>query len=342
MTVRESPPLRPLALTMGEPAGIGGELTLRAWLARREQGLVPFVVIGDPERLTGLAAALALPVPVHPVAGPEQAAAVFSDALPVMEQHVPVPVAPGHPSPANGAAVLESIRRAVDLTLAGRTAAVVTNPIQKSTLYHAGFAFPGHTEYIAALARSEAGPVMMLACPGLRVVPVTVHIPIAAVPGALTADGICHCAEVTAAALRRDFGIAEPRLAVTGLNPHGGERGTIGREEVEIIAPAVARLQERGLRVSGPLPADTLFHARARAGYDAALCMYHDQALIPLKTLDIDRGVNITLGLPLVRTSPDHGTALDIAGQGIAQPDSLIAALQTAALMARQRAAAAA
>ncbi len=268
---------------------------------------------------------------------PAEAAAVFPRALPVLPQELAVEAEPGRPNPANAAAVIAAIERAVALVQAGEAAAVVTNPIQKETLYQAGFRYPGHTEFLAALAEIDTAPVMMLACPGLRVVPITIHLPLAEAAGALTTEAIIHAGRVTAAALATDFGIAAPRLAVAGLNPHAGEGGALGREEAEIIAPAAAALRADGIAVDGPAPADTLFHEAARRRYDAALCMYHDQALIPLKTIEFARGVNITLGLPFVRTSPDHGTALDIAGQGRADPRSLLAALETARDMARAR-----
>ncbi len=327
--------LRPLALTMGEPAGIGGELALAAWQAAP----CCFFAIDDPARLGVLAERLGLEVPVVAIAGPAEAEAVFPRALPVLAQELAAEVEPGRPDPANAAAVIAAIERAVALVQAGEAAAVVTNPIQKETLYQAGFRYPGHTEYLAALAGIDTAPVMMLACPGLRVVPITIHLPLAEAAGALTTEAIVHAGRVTAAALVTDFGIAAPRLAVAGLNPHAGEGGALGREEAEIIAPAVAALRAQGIAITGPAPADSLFHGAARARYDAALCMYHDQALIPLKTIDFARGVNITLGLPFVRTSPDHGTALDIAGHGRADPQSLLAAFETARDMARARAA---
>ncbi len=332
--------LRALALTMGEPAGIGGELALAAWQAAP----CCFFAIDDPARLAALAERIGLEVPVVAIAAPAEAEAVFPRALPVLAQELAAEVEPGQPDPANGAAVMAAIERAVALVQSGEAAAVVTNPIQKETLYQAGFRYPGHTEYLAALAGIDTAPVMMLACPGLRVVPITIHLPLAEAAGALTTGAIVHAGRVTAAALVTDFGIAAPRLAVAGLNPHAGEGGALGREEAEIIAPAVAALNAalgaEGVTVAGPAPADSLFHAAARTRYDAALCMYHDQALIPLKTIDFARGVNITLGLPFVRTSPDHGTALDIAGRGRADPQSLLAAFETARDMARARAAA--
>ncbi len=330
------PPRLPLALTMGEPAGIGGDITVKAW-QRRGEGLAPFFVIDDPERLRRLAARIAPTLRIAEIDAPEQAIAAFPEALPVLPEPLPVPATPGRPDPANSPAVIAAIERAVALTRAGRAAAVVTNPIHKKCLYDAGFRHPGHTEHLAALVGEGVRPVMMLVCAGLRVVPVTVHLALRDAVDALSTANIVHCGEVAAAALERDFGIAAPKLAVAGLNPHAGEQGSLGREEIDIIAPAVERLAAAGIAVTGPAPADTLFHEHARSAYDAVICMYHDQALIPLKTIDIDRGVNVTLGLPFVRTSPDHGTALGIAGTGAAREDSLLAALATAADMARRR-----
>ena len=326
----------PLVITIGEPAGVGGEITLKAWAAREREHLPPFFVLDVPERLTRLAAALRLDVPVKAIAAPEEAAAIFPSALPVLPIAMPHAAVPGKPDAANAPAVIEAIRRAAALVQQRRAAAMVTNPIQKETLYAAGFPHPGHTEYLAELAGGVT-PVMMLAGPGLRVVPVTIHRPLAESIAMLRTADIVTAARITAAALQRDFGIARPRLAVAGLNPHAGENGTIGREEIDIIAPAVVALRAEGIAVTGPAPADTLFHAAARRNYDAAICMYHDQALIPLKTIDFDRGVNITLGLPFIRTSPDHGTACDIAGKGIAKPDSLIAAIQLAGELVERR-----
>lgn len=326
----------PLALTMGEPAGIGGELTLKAWLGRQNL-TAPFLAIDDPDRLRSIAHALGWDVPVAVIAEADQAAAVFAQALPVLPQSLAQAVAPGCPDPANGRAVMASIERAVTLTQAGLTAAMVTNPIHKAVLYQAGFGFPGHTEYLAHLLGVDGAEVMMLACPQLRVVPVTIHVSLAQAAAGLTTQAIIHAGQVTAQALCRDFAIAAPRLAVAGLNPHAGENGAMGHEDAHIVAPAVAALKALGIDASGPLPADTLFHARARAGYDAALCMYHDQALIPIKTIDFDGGVNITLGLPIIRTSPDHGTAFALAGTGRAVETSLMAALNMAAGMAANR-----
>lgn len=327
---------------MGEPAGIGAELTLMAWSRRHESDVPPFFCLDDPERLAALAQGLRMAVPIARLEAPEAAAAAFATALPVLAEPLPAAVEPGRPDAANGAAVLRSIARGATLAQAGRAVALVTNPIHKALLYEAGFRHPGHTEYLGELAARNGAwsgrPVMMLACPGLRVVPVTVHLPLRRAVCELSRAAIMAAGRVTAAALRGDFAIARPRLAVAGLNPHAGEAGALGREELEVIGPAVAALRGEGLEVAGPAPADSLFHPAARAGYDAALCMYHDQALIPLKTIDFAGGVNVTLGLPFVRTSPDHGTALDIAGTGRADPSSLLAALAMARDIAANRA----
>ncbi len=324
---------------MGEPAGIGAEIALKAW-TRRSENLPPFLIIDDTRRLADAAARLDLAVPVRGVRNPADTASVFGEALPVLHHRLPAPVVPGHLDPANGPAVVAAIETAVRLTLAGDTAAVVTNPIHKDALHRVGFDFPGHTEFLGHLAGGNARPVMMLACSELRVVPVTIHVSLAQAIHDLTTEAIVETSAITAEALRRDFGLAAPRLAVAGLNPHAGENGAMGDEDARVVAPAISRLRARDIDARGPLPADTLFHARARATYDAAICMYHDQALIPIKTIDFDGGVNVTLGLPLVRTSPDHGTALDIAGTGTAKEDSLIAALRLAARMADRRRAA--
>ncbi|NNG06055.1 MAG: 4-hydroxythreonine-4-phosphate dehydrogenase PdxA [Inquilinus sp.] len=329
----------PLAVTMGEPAGIGGEIALAAWRARNAKAVPQFFLFDDPIRLRALIKQLDWQIEIREIAAPDEVHAVFPDAVPVLPIDLPAPVTPGRIDPANSAKVVESIREAVAIVQAGEARALVTNPIQKSTLYDAGFSHPGHTEFLATLAGATQAPVMMLACPELRVVPVTVHLPLRDAVAALRREDIIHCATVTAEALTRDFGIAPPRLSVAGLNPHAGENGSLGREEKDIIAPAVEALKSRGLAIDGPHPADTMFHPRARAGFDAAICMYHDQALIPLKTIDFDRGVNITLGLPFVRTSPDHGTALAIAGKGIANPASMIEALTAADRMSVRRAA---
>jgi len=325
-----------LALTMGEPAGIGGEVALKAWL-RRGDGVPLFYVIDDPGRLTALARHLGWCVPIQIVDAPQEAAAMFAEALPVLPVGGTPRARPGCPDPADAPLVVGAIEAAVAQVRGGRAAAVVTNPINKDSLYRAGFRHPGHTEYLAELAGAGASAVMMLACPQLRVVPVTIHLALREAVAQLSPAAIIHAGRVTHQALVRDFAIPAPVLAVAGLNPHAGEAGALGREDIDIIAPAIAALRAEGIDARGPLAADSMFHAEARRGYDAALCMYHDQALIPVKTIDFDGAVNVTLGLPFIRTSPDHGTAFDIAGSGTARPDSLIAALRLAAQMAARR-----
>ena len=337
MAAGQRPGSAPLAVTMGEPAGIGGEIALAAWCQRHAAGLPPFFLIDDPDRLARLGARIGLPADFEVIAGPEEALAAFPDALPVLPQPLAGPAEPGKPQSCTATAVLESIQRAVALASAGRAAGVVTNPIHKQVLYDAGFRHPGHTEYLADLAGISDPPVMMLACRQLRVVPVTVHMALKDAVQSLDQDKIIHAGMVTAASLARDFAIPDPRLAVAGLNPHAGEGGHLGREDEEIVAPAVEALCRSGIAASGPKAADSLFHPIARAAYDAAICMYHDQALIPLKTIDFEGGVNVTLGLPFVRTSPDHGTALQLAGTGKASPKSFMAALRLAADMAAAR-----
>jgi 4-hydroxythreonine-4-phosphate dehydrogenase len=322
----------PLALTMGEPAGIGGEIAIKAWVSRHRESVAPFFLIDDPDRLRALAATIGIEIPIATIASPDEGD--FAEALPVLPLPRPVNATPGRLDIANAPAVIESITRAHELVVAGQAAAMVTNPIQKSTLYAAGFPHPGHTEFLAALDGIETPPVMMLAVEGLRVVPVTVHQSLRTALDALTVEAIVTKARITGNALRNRFGIAHPRLAIAGVNPHAGEDGTMGREEIEIVIPAIEALRAEGWQVAGPMSPDTMFHPGARATYDVAICHYHDQALIPLKTLDYDHGVNITLGLSFIRTSPDHGTALDIAGTGAAKPDSLIAALNLAARLA--------
>lgn len=322
---------------MGEPAGIGGEIAVQAW-RRRGEGVPPFYAIDDPARLAALARRFDWDVPVRPIDRPEEALSLFAEALPVVPIGAAPRARPGQPDRADARLVLAAIERAVADARDGRAAAVVTNPISKDALYRAGFRHPGHTEYLAELAGSTAPAIMMLACPELRVVPVTIHHALREAIALLSTQAIVYAGQVVDAALRRDFGIANPRLAVAGLNPHAGEGGALGREDLDIVAPAVAELRAAGINARGPLAADTMFHERARRGYDAALCMYHDQALIPIKTIDFDGGVNVTLGLPFIRTSPDHGTAFDIAGRGVARADSLIAALRLAAAMAARRA----
>ncbi len=336
----------PLALTLGEPAGIGPDLTLAIWRRRAEIDLPPFYVIADPDFLEDRARLLKLDVPLALVA-PGDAAATFTRALPVVPLGVAATAAPGAPDASSAPAAIASIRHAVADVLDGRAKAIVTNPVAKNVLYRSGFAEPGHTEFLARLAAEATGkaahPVMMLWSPELAVVPVTIHLPLREVPNKVTAELIVETGRIVARDLAARFAIARPRLAVAGLNPHAGEDGALGEEDAAIVAPAVKRLRQDGIDARGPLPADTMFHPAARASYDAALCMYHDQALIPIKTLAFDHAVNVTLGLPFVRTSPDHGTAFDIAGTGRADPSSLIAALKLAArLSASQPALAAA
>jgi len=325
----------PLALTMGDPAGIGGEITLKAWRATKN---IPFFIIDDLHRLERLAETIGLDVPLKEIHDPAAANQIFAEALPVIHRPLNNEPTPGKPDPDNTEAIIESIKVAVELVRAGQAAAVVTNPIHKKSLYDAGFKFPGHTEFLAQLAGIDTPPVMMLACPELKVVPVSVHISMAEAVANLNADDIATLAAITATALEKDFAIPAPRLAIAGLNPHAGEGGGMGAEENTIIAPAIAKLQGMGINASGPWPPDTMFHKAARETYDAAICMYHDQALIPIKTIDFDGAVNVTLGLPFVRTSPDHGTAFDIAGTGVAREESLLAAISMAADIAARRA----
>lgn len=330
----------PIALTLGDPCGIGPEITLRAWAARGDAGLSPFVALGDPALYAQTAKTLGLDAPVAVVPDMAQGAARFRESLPVLPLRNPVSARPGQPDPTNAPAILESIERAVALAQGGEASCVATNPIAKSVLYEAGFRHPGHTEYLASLTAAPGEPpprpVMMIWSEGLAVVPVTIHIALADVPRALTRAAIVETGLIVDRDLRARFGLAAPRIAVAGLNPHAGEGGAMGREEIETVAPAIAELRAAGIDARGPLPADTMFHARAREGYDVALCMYHDQALIPVKTIAFDDGVNVTLGLPFLRVSPDHGTAFDIAGRGIASADSLIAALRLGSRLGSQ------
>ncbi len=336
-------PAKPLALTLGEPAGIGPDITIEAWLARETADVPPFVFVGDSGILARRAQKLGRTIRTK-VTSAAEATAAFADALPCLEDVPDVAGMPGAIDIADSQAVIGSIRRAALLVRDGVASAVVTNPIQKKALNTAGFPFPGHTEFLGALAGElfgvESSPVMMLVGPDLRVVPVTIHIPLAEVPRALTTELIVKTGETVAGDLRRRFGVANPRLAVAGLNPHAGEEGMLGREDDAVVRPAVEALRRSGIEATGPLPADTMFHPEARRSYDAALCMYHDQALIPVKTLAFDEAVNVTLGLPFVRTSPDHGTALSLAGSGKARATSLIAALKLAARLAAREAAA--
>jgi 4-hydroxythreonine-4-phosphate dehydrogenase len=325
--------VRPLALTLGEPAGIGPDITFAAWRRRIELNLAPFYLLADPDFIARCAQRIAPDVPIA-VVEPAAAATSFASALPVVDIGVPVSAQPGHPDRSSAPAALAAIRRAVADVNAGTASAIVTNPVAKNVLYRSGFAEPGHTEFLAKLAEESTGvavrPVMMLWSPELAVVPVTIHLPLKDVVASLSSDLVVETGRIVARDLRDRFGIARPRLAVAGLNPHAGEDGTLGDEDLTVVRPAVERLKAEGIDARGPLPADSLFHRSARATYDVALAMYHDQALIPIKTLAFDHAVNVTLGLPFVRTSPDHGTAFDIAGTGRADPTSLIAALQLA------------
>ena len=331
---------RALALTIGEPAGIGPDIAIAAWLKRRELDLPAFYLIGDSAFIMERARALGVGIPTADTTT-EDAAGIFADALPIVKTGIAATALPGQPDDSSAPAAIASIRHAVADVIAGRASAVVTNPIAKSVLYRAGFSHPGHTEFLAQLSAAVNGsvphPVMMLWSPELAVVPVTIHLPLRDAITHLTSDLIVRTARIVASDLQTRLGIARPRLAISGLNPHAGEDGSLGTEDQAIIAPAIETLRRDGIDVRGPLPADTMFHAAARKTYDCAICMYHDQALIPIKTIAFDDGVNVTLGLPFIRTSPDHGTAFDIAGTGRANPSSLIAALRLAARMAASK-----
>jgi 4-hydroxythreonine-4-phosphate dehydrogenase len=328
--------VKPLALTLGEPAGIGPDIAIKAWLRSKELKLPAFYLLGDRDFVAKRAKILGLNIELASV-GAEQAVAAFASALPIVATGRVATAQPGQPDETSAEAALASIRRAVADVVAGQASGVVTNPIAKSVLYRAGFRHPGHTEFLAELAASGGHtpqPVMMLWSPVLAVVPVTIHLPLRDAVTTLSTDLIVSTARILVADLKARFGLTAPRLAVTGLNPHAGEDGTLGTEDQDIVAPAIEILRAEGIAVRGPLPADTLFHDAARKTYDCAICMYHDQALIPIKTIAFDEAVNVTLGLPFIRTSPDHGTAFDIAGTGRANPASLIAALRLAARMA--------
>jgi 4-hydroxythreonine-4-phosphate dehydrogenase len=332
---------RPLALTVGEPAGIGPDIAISAWQKRGELGLPPFYLLADPTFVSMRARRIVPNLPIS-VVEPSAAARAFSDSLPIVDIGVHITAEPGRPDRSSAPAALAAIRRAVADVGSGTAAGIVTNPIAKNVLYRSGFGEPGHTEYLARLAMESTGiaarPVMMLWSPELAVVPVTIHLPLKDVVAALTTDLIVETARIATRDLRNRFDIAHPRLVVAGLNPHAGEEGALGDEDITVVRPAVERLRAEGMDIAGPLPADSLFHREARANYDVALAMYHDQALIPIKTLAFDHAVNVTLGLPFVRTSPDHGTAFDIAGKGVARPDSLIAALKLARRLADRQA----
>jgi 4-hydroxythreonine-4-phosphate dehydrogenase len=326
----------PLVLTLGEPAGVGAEIIAKAWTTLKDQA--PFAVIGDAALLE------AQGVPVREIGDIADAGMVFARALPVLNHPAPAPVEAGKPDPRNAGVVADWIERAVSMVLMGEASGVVTAPIAKAPLYAAGFRFPGHTEFIAELTadapyQGTRGPVMMLTARNLRACLVTIHVALDQAPELVTEERVARTARVVHETLRRDFGIARPRLALAALNPHAGEGGALGLQEITVLKPAAEALRAEGIDITDPLPADTMFHDEARAGYDAAICLYHDQALIPVKTLDFWGGVNATLGLPVIRTSPDHGTGFDIAGKGIARPDSLIAAIRLASEMAAKRAA---
>jgi 4-hydroxythreonine-4-phosphate dehydrogenase len=329
--------VQPLALTIGEPAGIGPDLSLAVWYRRAELNVPPFYIVGDPDFLRRRAGRLGVDVPIT-TTKPSAAATSFPSALPVVPLDIAVSAEPGHPDRSSAPAAVASIRRAVADVMAGTAAAVVTNPVAKNVLYNWGFAEPGHTEFLATLVQEVTGkalrPVMMLWSPELAVVPVTIHLPLREIFVHLSTDLVVETGRIVARDLASRFRVPRPRLAIAGLNPHAGENGALGEEDRTIVAPAVARLVADGIDARGPLPADSLFHEAARATYDVALCMYHDQALIPIKTLAFDHAVNVTLGLPFVRTSPDHGTAFDIAGTGTADATSLVAALRLAARLA--------
>ncbi|MGY8668780.1 4-hydroxythreonine-4-phosphate dehydrogenase PdxA [Bradyrhizobium sp. UFLA05-109] len=329
---------RPLALTLGEPAGIGPDITISAWLRRNELELPAFYLLGDDALIARRAKALGADIKIARVRA-EEAVAAFPDALPVVATGEIATAGPGRPDESSAPAALASIRQAVADVHEGHAGAVVTNPIAKSVLYRAGFRHPGHTEFLAELAEHDGRvpqPVMMLWSPRLAVVPVTIHLSLRDALTQLSRELIVSTVRIVAAELKSRFGISRPRIAIAGLNPHAGEDGSLGHEEQTIVMPAIKMLRNDGIEARGPLPADTMFHDAARNTYDCAVCMYHDQALIPIKTLAFDDAVNVTLGLPFIRTSPDHGTAFDIAGTGKANPASLIAALQLASRMAAQ------
>jgi 4-hydroxythreonine-4-phosphate dehydrogenase len=333
---------RPLALTLGDPAGVGPEIIVKAWQALRHEPL-SFLAVGDFQALASASSGGASIL--RRITSPQEAARVFRDVLPVLDLPLRAPVIAGQPSASAAPAVIQWIETAVGLALSGDVTGVVTAPIAKAPLYAAGFKFPGHTEFLGDLTSAATydgarGPIMMLTAQDLRVTLVTVHAPLARVPSLLSIEAIVNAGLVTAQALSRDFGVIAPRVAVAGLNPHAGESGTLGREEVEFVEPAVRALRDLGVDATGPFPADSLFPAEMRSRYDAVVCLYHDQALIPVKMLDFWGGVNVTLGLPIVRTSPDHGTAFDIAGRGLARPDSLVAAIRLADQIGKRRRAA--
>ncbi len=330
----------PLAITMGEPSGVGAELTIKAWkyftspVLHTKHSNLNFFCIDDPDRLRRICDQLNYAVDIVEIDHPHKATDVFKTALPVLPINLPAHSSLGTLNSKNGNTVVSSIEKAVSLTMEGLSSAVITNPIHKATLYDAGFKYPGHTEYLAALAGLKTDSVMMLSSSELRVVPVTIHQSLSSAIKSLDSEKIIYTATVVCNALKNDYGLKSPRLAISGLNPHAGESGTMGHEDEKIILPAIKTLQKAGIDAFGPLPADTMFHKEARDNYDVAICMYHDQALIPIKTLDFHGGVNVTLGLPFIRTSPDHGTALDIAGKDAVNPTSFINAIMMAYDMA--------
>ncbi|MBZ8131726.1 4-hydroxythreonine-4-phosphate dehydrogenase PdxA [Afifella sp. IM 167] len=328
----------PIALTLGEAAGVGLDIAIAAWARRERERLPPFVFLGSAANVRERAILLGIDCPVREVT-PEEAPLAFSMNFPCLAGFPEAHAEPGEIDPADASTTIASIRDGARLVADHRACALVTNPIAKHVLGAAGFAYPGHTEYLAELGAEYFGekrrPVMMMAGPGLRTVPVTIHVPVADVPRLLTKELIVETAQITAAELKARFAIPSPRIAISGLNPHAGEKGMIGKEEIEVVAPAIETLRSQGIDATGPLPADTMFHPAARANYDVALCMFHDQALIPVKAIAFDEAVNVTLGLPFIRTSPDHGTAMEIAGTGLARPTSLISAIRLAAEMGR-------
>jgi 4-hydroxythreonine-4-phosphate dehydrogenase len=318
--------VKPLALALGDPAGIGPEIAAKAWERRKEEGLAPFFVVGMPQALAAVWQG-----PVRVISDPDEAVGVFDEAIPVIRVDSAETVCPGEPTLEGARSSLDSLELAVGLTRSNAASALVTAPVSKAQLYAIGFTHPGQTEFIAERCGMAGGMVaMMLAGPTLKTVPVTTHVPLRDVPSLLSIELIVAKGRTTIRGLRRQFGIERPRIAVAGLNPHAGEGGALGREEIDIVIPAIERLREENADVTGPHAADTMFHLRMRQTYDAALCLYHDQALVPLKTLHFDEGVNMTLGLPIVRTSPDHGTAFGIAGRNEANPGAMIAALRMA------------
>lgn len=330
-----------LAASLGDPAGVGPELLAAAWVRREDDGLPPFFAVGGAQVIAAAARQRGITLPISPISDPAEAAEAFAHGLPVLGAN-DGDYRPGEPDQAGARLALASLTRAAQLAASGDAAGIVTGPIAKARLAEVGFTHPGQTEFVASICGVEPrDAVMLLAGPTLMTVPLTVHVALADVPGRITHDLITRKARIVDAALRRDFGMAAPRIAIAALNPHAGEEGRMGREEIDVIAPAIAALVAEGMAVTGPHPADALFAPHARGDYDVALCMYHDQALIPLKALDFDNGVNMTLGLPIIRTSPDHGTAFAIAGKGLANPGATIAAIRMAGACAARRSAAA-